>query len=273
MLDCCRRSRGVVGFRWTNYLSFGAKLCPLSKYFVCLKVARQLWSSYCQNAKMSKSARVASKLVQRIGTPVAELPVFLCPGLVRATFFNPLQCSHNSSLKPLASQRLITSHAITSTKNPVADPNYALRRLPQQCVGCGALSQTVDETGAGYFTPGRNTVRRYLEATSGQHESAEDELVKEALKRVDTSSLGISTNDFVKLGTFSGGCTIAILTLVQRLLLNLPSAIDATRSFITALGFLYIIPPLNLSRIQFLNLLTSTIMCIMFSMRQTFPCH
>ncbi|CZR53216.1 uncharacterized protein PAC_03094 [Phialocephala subalpina] len=148
---------------------------------------------------MSKSARVASKLVKRIGTPVTELPVFLCPGLVRATFFNPLQCSHNSSLKPLASQRrLVTSHAITSTKNPVADPNYALRRLPQQCVGCGALSQTVDETGAGYFTLGRNTVRRYLEATSGQHESAEDELVKEALKQADTSSLGISTNDFVK---------------------------------------------------------------------------
>ncbi|KAF8863564.1 hypothetical protein BDZ45DRAFT_615255 [Acephala macrosclerotiorum] len=151
---------------------------------------------------MSKSARVASKLVKRIVTPVAELPVFLCPGLVRTTHFTPLPCSHNSSLKPQASQRrLITSNGITSTKNLVADSNYSLRRLPQQCVGCGALSQTVDATGAGYYTLGRNTVKRYIETLSGQNESAEDKIVKEALKQADTASIGITANDFVKQET------------------------------------------------------------------------
>lgn len=223
---------------------------------------------------MSKSARVASKLVKWIGTPVAELPVFLCPGLVRTTHLTPRPCSHNSSLKPLVSQRgLVSSNAIIATNG--SDRTFALRNLPQQCGGCGALSQTADEAGAGYYTLGRNTVRRYLEAQSGQNGSAEDEIVREALKQVDTASIGVSKKEFVEPGTFSKIFTVqlAILTLVQRLLSKLPSAIDAIKFSIIVLESLYIIPLSNLFRIQSLNLLISTTMYTMSSMRQTFPCR
>ncbi|KAE8452828.1 hypothetical protein EG329_013100 [Mollisiaceae sp. DMI_Dod_QoI] len=149
---------------------------------------------------MSKSARLVSRFVKQVVAPVAELPVFLCPGLVRIAQLTPLSCSHNRSLgHPLPLQRrLVTSITAPATKDPIADSRFALRRLPQQCVGCGALSQTVDETGPGYYTLSRRTVKTYLERISGQKESSEDAIVKAALEQADTTSTGISLSEFVK---------------------------------------------------------------------------
>ncbi|KUJ18246.1 uncharacterized protein LY89DRAFT_614876 [Mollisia scopiformis] len=148
---------------------------------------------------MSKTVRLAAKLVKQVGTPVAELPAFLCPGLLRTAQSKILQ-SHSKSLgSPLISQRrCIASITHTSTQASAADSRIALRRLPQQCIGCGALSQTVNETGAGFYTLSRKSVKRYLEVSSDHKDSAEDQIVRAALSRADVSSPEINLGGFVK---------------------------------------------------------------------------
>lgn len=147
---------------------------------------------------MSKTVRLAQKLTRRVGVPVAELPVFLCPGLLRAKQIKlPYQSRNSTQFQ----RRLLTSITTTSRQTPVADSKLALRRLPQQCVGCGALSQNVDPSDAGFYTLSRKSVRRYLDAASDQKESSEDAIVKAALQQAEASGSGVAIGDFARLGT------------------------------------------------------------------------
>jgi hypothetical protein len=72
-----------------------------------------------------------------------------------------------------------------------------LERLPQQCPGCGALSQTADKDSPGFYTPTRKSIRKYLEEGShSSRKSAEDEIVKAALENAGSVETGISVGDF-----------------------------------------------------------------------------
>jgi hypothetical protein len=147
---------------------------------------------------MSKSVRLAQKLTRHVGVPVAELPVFLCPGLLRAKQVK--QLPYHSS--PTGSQRrLLTSITPTLHKDPLADSRLALRRLPQQCVGCGALSQNVDASDAGFYTLSRKSVRRYLDTATNLKASSEDAIVKAALQQAEAASSRFTLGDFARPGT------------------------------------------------------------------------
>jgi bifunctional DNA-binding transcriptional regulator/antitoxin component of YhaV-PrlF toxin-antitoxin module len=69
-----------------------------------------------------------------------------------------------------------------------------LRRLPLQCTGCGAFTQTADPDQAGYYNLGRKAVREYLglserRASKADVVSEEDRVVQEALKNLPTEEL------------------------------------------------------------------------------------
>ncbi|KAI1139673.1 hypothetical protein F5Y05DRAFT_379722 [Hypoxylon sp. FL0543] len=127
-----------------------------------------------------------------------ELPVFLCPSL------NPL--SHYQRLGTVASStRVRTSRwkvqhrclhmqaeASVETSPP---PNIEIKqpistqRLPKQCRGCGALSQTAFPNQPGYFDLGRKAVQNYLNPQGADRSRREDKVYEDALKHFDHEEL------------------------------------------------------------------------------------
>jgi hypothetical protein len=71
-----------------------------------------------------------------------------------------------------------------------------LESLPQQCAGCGALSQTVDKEAPGFYTPTRKSIRQYLGGSSSPKKSEEDEIVKAALENAGSAQTGMSLAHF-----------------------------------------------------------------------------
>jgi hypothetical protein len=145
---------------------------------------------------MSGSIRLVRRAVRQVGMPVVDLPVFLCPQILRVPAFQsqgprrPRQHRFQSSQR-----RHITS--ITSTSVAASPKVLAplLEKLPQQCPGCGALSQTADHNAPGFFTPTRKSIRKYLEGGSSSRKSAEDEIVKVALENAASVGKGISVGN------------------------------------------------------------------------------
>ncbi|ETS78860.1 hypothetical protein PFICI_08713 [Pestalotiopsis fici W106-1] len=148
---------------------------------------------------------------KEVSTTALELPVFLCPSLA----------AHNARPQVLAGQvlssrsqwRLPSSrclHVPTSTptaahivENDVHDVK-PIRKLPAQCTGCGALSQTSHSDQPGYFDLGRKVVRRYIGLEQPQQrqlkasEREEDEVFRRTIESVDMEklkTLGVDVDD------------------------------------------------------------------------------
>jgi len=142
---------------------------------------------------MSGSLRLAGRVVRKAGTPVADLPIFLCPRILRYPTSQAQEARQNRF--QVAQRR----HSTSVTSTPVAaSPKVLaplLEKLPQQCPGCGALSQTADRNAPGFFTPTRQSIRRYLEGGSSSRKSAEDEIVKVALENAASVETGIVVGD------------------------------------------------------------------------------
>ncbi|PKS09687.1 hypothetical protein jhhlp_004307 [Lomentospora prolificans] len=108
---------------------------------------------------------------------------------------------------PLPARFLHTpSEAAAADVDPPTD-KPALRRLPLQCTGCGAFTQTTDPAQAGYFNLQRRAVREYLglvEPKKGRKlpvdEAQEDKIVEETLARLDPAqleALGLTRDELV----------------------------------------------------------------------------
>jgi genetic interactor of prohibitins 3, mitochondrial len=109
-----------------------------------------------------------------------ELPVFLCPTLA----------SHHSRLDVFrgkvptvpspwrAPSRSLHVQTDAPTATATLDHEHALkpvRKLPGQCTGCGALSQTAQPDLPGYFDLGRKAVRRYIGLDQPQSRGRRDD--------------------------------------------------------------------------------------------------
>jgi hypothetical protein len=146
---------------------------------------------------MSGSLRLAGRVLRRVEIPVADLPVFLCPGILR---FPSLPTVRTQERQPhrfqVSQQRHITSvTSIATTDSPkILAP--LLEKLPQQCPGCGALSQTADQVAPGFYTPTRRSIRKYLEEGSSSRRFAENEIVKAALENAASIEPGMSVGGF-----------------------------------------------------------------------------
>jgi hypothetical protein len=158
--------------------------------------------------KMSGSVRLARRIARQATIPVADLPTFLCPGILRITHLQPTQNSpkHARPLPRASQRRHATSISSNSPISLSAGPGPLLETLPQQCPGCGALSQTVDQDQPGFYTRSRKAVRNYLQKKSFPKSSEEDDIVKAALENAGSLAETISLGDFSspgKRGDFS----------------------------------------------------------------------
>ncbi len=148
---------------------------------------------------MSTSTRLARRVAKHVGIPVADIPTFLCPGIIRTACLRSIRVQQTKQppFSP-ASQRRQISSATPSTHGPLPATQFlTLNKLPQQCTGCGALSQTVDSDGPGFYTLTRKSVRSFVEGPSGPKLSAEDQVVKAA-----NESVGSDVPD-IDIGAFS----------------------------------------------------------------------
>jgi genetic interactor of prohibitins 3, mitochondrial len=179
---------------------------------------------------MSKGVRLAGRVVRQCGVPVADLPVFLCPGLLRFPSVQPNRRPQESRRTPYQAQQIhITSIASKSSGTLPAVLAPLLERLPQQCAGCGALSQTVDKEAPGFYTPTRKSIRQYLEGTPSSMKSAEDEIVKAALENAVSIETGINLGDFTAFSKHTNFCELnLLLTFVQPKVQSHRFVIDAT---------------------------------------------
>jgi hypothetical protein len=74
-----------------------------------------------------------------------------------------------------------------SQSSPILVSQHDGHQLPLACPGCGALTQSVHEHDAGYYSTSRAAVKKYLNpstAESSRELQAEDEVVRNALANV-----------------------------------------------------------------------------------------
>jgi len=153
---------------------------------------------------MWQSVRIIQRISRHAGGPVADIPTFLCPGILRIVSTTRIPpCKHQPKPAGRTSQRrFISSAASDNSPGKIQTSGIAgLNKLPQQCAGCGAFSQTVDQQGPGYFTLTRGSVKNYLSRTSGQRLSEEDRIVKKALEAAGPAGAGFKLGDFSSPGT------------------------------------------------------------------------
>jgi hypothetical protein len=138
-----------------------------------------------------------------------ELPVFLCPILSGSSLASRLRPAQNRSPWKAQSRCFhVQADATATTTTTAPSPNTydvtkAVRKLPSQCTGCGALSQISHSDQPGYYDLGRKIVRRYLgleqPRTPKQHQEREEEDVfKRTVQSIDLAELeklGIDVDD------------------------------------------------------------------------------
>lgn len=129
----------------------------------------------------------------------SSVPLFLCPAVgstrhvrtpraapsSRTTTLYPRRFSHTEA----APQDVPAKEAELTSKPAPAEPR---RRLPLNCTGCGAFSQTADPQLLGYFDLDSKRVKKWLgpEAYEPKHTaSQEDGVVDDVLKTLDQSQL------------------------------------------------------------------------------------
>lgn len=149
---------------------------------------------------MSKSTRIA-RVIKQVAIPVADIPTFLCPGILRALAL-PVRCGHQQPrLISTASRRRNWAPSPTPISRHVSGIRKpTLERLPQQCAGCGALSQTVDSEGPGYYTLTRKSVKTFVEGRLTPESTAEDHIVKAALESAGAEAADLNLPDFATPG-------------------------------------------------------------------------
>lgn len=137
----------------------------------------------------SRGLRLARSVHKSNRIELIEIPIFLCPSLFRASSLP----QHPFGSCALQSQRrqVHTESADRPAPSAVIGANRTLNtiRLPLQCAGCGALSQTSEKQEPGYYDEGRRSVKAYLgleRTTKGARKLEEEETFQASLRNVDS---------------------------------------------------------------------------------------
>lgn len=144
------------------------------------------------------SRRGASKLLRSFSRqtrePVADLPTFLCPGLLQVAHLRASQCCSKTSQRSFrnSQQRFISS---TVSRADQKKPIQYAERLPTQCAGCGALSQTVLKDEPGFYTLTRRSVKDYM-TSAGSKMAEEDSIIQASLKNAAVTADNLNLGDF-----------------------------------------------------------------------------
>lgn len=150
-------------------------------------------------------SRLVRGFVRKVDITVAELPVFLCPGLSRLQYHQyPVSSSTNARATRLfqtsARRGLADTVSVTEAPGVPTVPREVFRALPLQCSGCGALSQSVDPDEAGYYGLNRGQVKSYLGMKNSLERSAEDDIVKAALENAGEAAANLKLDILPKPG-------------------------------------------------------------------------
>lgn len=129
----------------------------------------------------------------------SSVPLFLCPAVgassrisrtPRATpLRNPIYTRRFNHTETTTSQ---DAHTGTPETPSLFDPEVPHRKLPLNCTGCGAFTQTSDPQLLGYFDPESKRVKKWLNPQVYEHRQTttqEDEVVDDVLKNLDKSQL------------------------------------------------------------------------------------
>ncbi|TVY49596.1 Genetic interactor of prohibitins 3, mitochondrial [Lachnellula occidentalis] len=142
----------------------------------------------------ARSTRLFQRLTRQSHIPSADLPAFLCPGILRIAQLQSSRCPPKQRQFHSQPPRLIES-TVHDFPDIQSDLLVGQQNLPSQCAGCGALSQTILKDEAGFYTLTRRSVKDYTAAAAPQ-ESVEDTIVKAALE--NASGTGLELGDFSK---------------------------------------------------------------------------
>lgn len=232
----------------------------------------------------------------------SSVPLFLCPAVGASSRFHRTPKA-TPLPTPIHTRRLNHTEAtiqdapITTSENSSLGLEIPKRRLPLNCTGCGAFTQTSDPQMLGYFDPESKRVKKWLnpKAFERQHTtSQEDGVVDDVLKTLDPGqleALGLDPSLLVTGAEKEGNIAPStpptlLLRTIQKLTskknhcpkINSLSAIDATIYNITApratqQRLLCSIPPLSPCAKPSRNRRTSIITYIMSSMLPISPCR
>lgn len=140
---------------------------------------------------------------------ISELPVFLCPALARSAVRKwQFQSKYTLPRYPLQRPARLfhsVSHPLPKETHPDSIQNPV--RLPRQCAGCGAFSQTSDNGEPGFYSLGRRSVKEFLAPTSESENAkrlSEREIIEAALRNLgDEAVKSLSFDVPVAHGEFS----------------------------------------------------------------------
>ncbi|TQN73767.1 Genetic interactor of prohibitins 3 [Colletotrichum shisoi] len=132
---------------------------------------------------------------------LAEVPIYLCPSLGAASGIHSFAPAADARRGlPYGQRRCVHVEAITASEAqqsppPATEPTQQLstKKLPLQCSGCGALTQTTDVGQAGYYDLSRRAVKEFLAPANGKDAEKElkedDKVVEEALQNLSEEQL------------------------------------------------------------------------------------
>ena len=130
----------------------------------------------------------------------SSIPLFLCPllGGFSPTSLLARKCNIRSS-KPQKRRYQLEPTRLLSQEPPVSS---SLLALPRSCPGCGALTQTVNPEGAGFYNTARRSVKSFL-AQYGNEQLGEAEIFKEVVGHASQDIL--RSLDIQKASEVTGG--------------------------------------------------------------------
>jgi hypothetical protein len=137
------------------------------------------------------SVRIACRTRCRVPVPVADLPVFLCPGLIAAP-----RAPHQRRQLHSTPGRAVLAISTTSQlpkRIESSSQGASITKLPLQCPGCGALSQTIDKDAPGYYNLKRRSVSAYLKGEPTSRESEEDSIIEKSLRAAAENDPSLSS--------------------------------------------------------------------------------
>ncbi|KAK2032341.1 hypothetical protein LX32DRAFT_636487 [Colletotrichum zoysiae] len=130
---------------------------------------------------------------------LGEVPVYLCPSLSATSARHSFAPAEAHRKLPFRQRRCVHVEANIATHAPPSPPTtettqkLSTKKLPLQCSGCGALTQTTHAGQAGYYDLSRKTVKEFLASESEKDADKElreeDKVVDEALKNLGEEQL------------------------------------------------------------------------------------
>lgn len=123
--------------------------------------------------------------------PPSGLPLFLCPtaAVWRERRFAPVHFSHSlDQRRPIHIDASLVEEKLRTAEAPAEPP----RKLPLNCSGCGAFTQTTDPQQLGYYDTTAKRVRTWLKPKKNKlhdKEIEENQVVDDVLKSMDSSQL------------------------------------------------------------------------------------